>query len=86
MSDSPSIPATQPVSEYITDGAYLTAILLIWGVIAAFFTYGVSEIGGTGGLFETFGPQIGAIIALGGILNALLYVLYRAIDYWQQYA
>ncbi|MFT4946529.1 MAG: hypothetical protein ACI8TL_000765 [Natronomonas sp.] len=74
------------VSAYVADGARIGAILLVWSVIAAFFTYGVSEIGGTGSLFAVVGPQIGALVALTGVLNALLFVLYRSIDYWHQYA
>lgn len=80
-----SIPEPQSVTDYVADGARIGAILLIWGVIAAFFTYGVSEIGGTGSLFETLGPQIGGVIAVTGLFNVFLYVLYRAIDYWHQY-
>jgi hypothetical protein len=84
-SDMPAIPEPQSVADYVADGARIAAILFIWGVIAAFFTYGVSEIGGTGSLFETIGPQIGGVIALVGGFNVILYVLYRAIDYWHQY-
>jgi len=82
----PSIPDPHSISDYIADGAWIAAILLVWGVIAAFFTYGVSEIGGTGSLFETLGPRIGAILALTGLLNAVLFLLYRSIDYWHQQA
>ena len=85
MPTPPSIPSVHSVSEYIADGARIGAILLIWSVIAAFFTYGVSEIGGTGSLFETLGPQIGDLVALTGLLNAILFLLYRSIDYWHQY-
>jgi membrane associated rhomboid family serine protease len=85
MSTKPSIPDAQSVPEYVADGARIAAIVLVWGVIAAFFTHGVSEIGGPGSLFETFGPQVGAALALAGLLNAVLYVFYRSIDYWHQY-
>lgn len=85
MSTPPSIPSAHSLSEYIADGARIGAILLIWSVIAAFFTYGVSDIGGPGGLFETFGPQIGGLVALIGLFNAILYLLYRSIDYFHQY-
>ena len=81
----PSIPSTHAISEYIADGARIAAILLVWGVIAAFFTYGVSEIGGPGSLFKTLGPQIGALVALAGLLNAVLFLAYRSIDYWNRY-
>ncbi|WP_245851630.1 amidohydrolase family protein [Halorubrum persicum] len=85
VSQPPSIPSVHSVAAYVADGARIAAILLIWSVIAAFFTYGVSEIGGTGGLLETLGPQIGTLVALTGLLNAILFVLYRSIDYWHQY-
>lgn len=85
MSTLPSIPATHSISEYLEDGARIAAILFIWSVIAAFFTFGVSEIGGPGSLFETLGPQIGAILAITGLLNAILFILYRSIDYWHQH-
>jgi hypothetical protein len=81
----PSIPSTHSISEYIADGARIATILLVWSGIAAFFTYGVSEIGGPGSLFKTLGPQIGALLALAGLLNAILFLLYRSIDYWHQY-
>jgi hypothetical protein len=85
MSDEP-LPPAHSVSDYVADGARIAAILLVWGIIAAFFTYGVTEIGLPGGYFETLGPQIGALVALTGLLNALLYLLYRSIDYWHQQA
>jgi len=81
----PSIPETHSIADYIADGARIAAILLIWSVIAAFFTYAVSEIGGTGSLFEMLGPQIGALLAVTGVLNAAMFILYRSIDYWHQH-
>jgi hypothetical protein len=81
-----SIPDPQSVTDYVEDGARIAAILLIWGVIAAFFTYGISDIGGPGSLFETLGPQIGGVLGLAGIFNVFLYVFYRAIDYWHHHA
>lgn len=85
MPTPPSIPATHSIPDYIADGDRIAAILLIWSVIAAFFTYGVSEIGGTGSLFETLGPQIGALVAVTGVVNTILFVLYRSIDYWHRH-
>lgn len=85
MSEPPSISEAHPVSTYIEDGARIAGILLVWGVIAAFFTYGLSEIGGPGSLFKTLGPQIGSLLFLAGTFNAVLYVLYRVVDYWNQY-
>lgn len=85
MSVLPSIPTAHSVADYIEDGARIAAILLVWGTLGAFFTYGVSEVGGRGRLFETLGPQIGALLVLTGILNALLYLVYRGIDYQHQH-
>jgi len=48
------------------------------------FTYGIAEIGGPGSLFKTIGPQLGALFALTGLLNAILYLLYRTVDYWRR--
>ncbi|WP_204365926.1 hypothetical protein [Halorubrum saccharovorum] len=45
----------------------------------------MSEIGGPGSLFKTLGPQIGALVALAGLLNAVLFLAYRSIDYWNRY-
>lgn len=86
MVSLPDVPPQHPVSTYVEDGARIAAILLVWGAIAAFFAYGVGRIGGPGSLFATVGPRIGGLLALAGLLNALLYVLYRSIDYWHQHA
>jgi hypothetical protein len=83
MSAMPSIPEPESVTDYITDGARIAAILLTWGVIAAFFIYGVTEFGLP---FERVWPQLGGLFALTGFLNALLYILYRAVDYWHETA
>ncbi|SFS65800.1 hypothetical protein [Halostagnicola kamekurae] len=85
MSESPAISGKHPVWRYVVDGISIAAILLTWVVIGIAFEYGVSSIGGTGGLFETSGPQLGAVVALTGLLNALLFSLYRAISYWHNY-
>jgi len=83
VSSKPSIPDAQSVSTYIGDGARIAAILLVWSVIAAFFRYGVSEVGLP---FESLWLQLGSLFALTGVLNAILYLLYRAIDYWHETA
>lgn len=77
--DESSLPTPLPVPSYIEDGARIAAILLVWGALAAFFTHGVPEFGL---VFEALWFQLGQLFALTGVLNAVLYVLYRAIDYW----
>ena len=78
-----SIPEPQSVTDYVADGARIAAILLIWSVIAGFFVYGVTELGLP---FERVWPQLGGLFALTGFLNALLYILYRTVDYWHETA
>lgn len=82
MNETDTIPQPRPVTEYVEEGARIAAILLVWSIIAAVFTYGLSELGHTGGLFETYSPQVGAVLALAGLLNAILYVFLRVVDYW----
>ncbi len=86
MSKSPSTASIRSIAAYVEDGARIAAILLVWGVIAAFFAYGVSEIGGTGSLFEMLGPLLGVLFALTGFFNATLYCLYRTVEYWHRRA
>lgn len=83
MSAVPSIPDPLSVPDYVADGARIAAILLIWSVIAAFFTHGVTELGLP---FERVWPQLGGLFAVTGLLNALLYLLYRTVDYWHEVA
>ena len=82
MSESPVFSDKHPVWRSVVDGISIATILLTWVVIGIAFEYGVSSIGGTGGLFETSGPQLGAVVALTGLLNAFLFSLYQAISYW----
>lgn len=83
MSTHETPPEPLPLTAYIEDGARIAGILLVWGVLSLFATYMLSEIGGTGSLFETLGPWLGEILMQIGLLNAVVYVLYRGIDYWQ---
>ncbi len=79
MSPVPSIPPAQPVSSYLNDGVRIAAILLVWGVIASFFRFGVADLGLP---FESLWLGLGRLAAATGVLNAVLYISYRAIDYW----
>jgi hypothetical protein len=81
MADKPALPQARPVSSYIEDGARILAILVIWGALSAVFTYGVGDLGLP---FERIWFQLGQLFALTGVLNAVLYLLYRTIDYWHE--
>jgi hypothetical protein len=78
-----SVPEPQSVTDYIADGARIAAILLVWGTIGAFFTYGVTEVTRS---FERVFIQLGGVLVLVGVLNAILYILYRTVDYWHETA
>ncbi|OYR38250.1 MULTISPECIES: hypothetical protein [unclassified Halorubrum] len=78
-----AVPEPQSITDYVADGARIAAILLIWGVIAAFFSYGVTEFTSS---FERVFTQLGELLIVVGFLNALLYMLYRTVDYWHETA
>lgn len=77
----PSPRKPQSIPTYIEDGARIAAILLVWGVIAAFFVYGLTELTSS---FERVFTGLAGMFALAGVLNAILYVLYRTVDYWHE--
>ncbi|MDH5019433.1 hypothetical protein [Halobacterium rubrum] len=70
-------PSPENVETYVEDGARIAAILLVWGALAAFFRYGLTELGVFGRAFAGLGRVFGYV----GVLNAVLFVLYRALDY-----
>ena len=82
MSPRREPPTALPIPTYIEEGARIAAILLVWSIIGAFFTFVVSEVGGVGSLFGTVGPGLGGVFGVAGLLNAILYVCYRTVDYW----
>ena len=83
MDELPSISSPRSVPTYVRDGARIAAILLVWGVIGAFFQYGVGNSGpGGAGLLGGIGARLGILFTTVGLLNAVLYVVYRGIDYW----
>jgi len=71
------LPSPDSVATYVEDGARIAAILLVWGVVAAFFQHGLAEFGVFGRVFAL----LGRAFLYAGVLNAVLYVLYRALDY-----
>jgi hypothetical protein len=78
-----TVPEPQSVANYVADGVRIAAILLIWGVIAAFFRYGVTELTSS---FEQVFTQLGELLIIVGFLNSILYILYRTVDYWHETA
>jgi hypothetical protein len=79
----PEPPRAHDVSTYVEDGARIAGILGVWGVVAAFCAFGIGNVGGPGSLFHAIGPALGGLFGLVGVLNALLFVVYRGIDYWR---
>lgn len=83
VSSERSLPSALPVRTYVEEGARIAAILLVWGVIAGALAVLVGSIGRPGSTFGAVGPWLGSVLGFAGVLNAVLYVLYRTIDYWQ---
>lgn len=79
----PPIPESQSVVDYVADGARIATILLIWGLIAAFFSHGLTEFTSS---FERVLTQLGGLFAIVGVLNAILFIFYRTADYWHEIA
>ncbi|AOW80591.1 hypothetical protein HTSR_1415 [Halodesulfurarchaeum formicicum] len=83
MDELPAIRSPHSVPSYVGDGARIAAILLVWGAIAAFFAYGIGNVGLRGAsLVGRIGSHLGVLFATVGLLNAVLFVCYRTIDYW----
>lgn len=81
---SPSTtPDALPVRTYLEEGARIAAILLIWGVLAAFATFVIGNFGYGSSIIAIVGQWLGTVLGLVGVLNAVLYVVFRAIDYWR---
>lgn len=71
--DQPDVtapPSPETVTTYLEDGARIAAILLVWGVLTWFFRYGLTAF-----------PGLDVVFGFVGVLNAVLYVAYRTLDY-----
>lgn len=86
MATEQRMPEPRRITAYVEDGARIVAILLVWGIIAAFFTFGLGNVGGPGGIVPTAMSQAGGLFMLAGVLNAVLYLAYRTVDYWHHQA
>jgi len=83
VSPSTELPDALPVRTYLEEGARIAAILLVWGVLAAFATFVIGNFGYRSSIIAIVGQWLGTVLGLVGVLNALLYVVFRAIDYWR---
>lgn len=81
MATVPTLPTPNDIQTYLDDGARIAVILLIWGVLGTFVQFGLTELG----IFERTLWQLGDLLLLAGALNAILFVLYRVVDYHNQY-
>ncbi|WP_250137754.1 hypothetical protein [Halorientalis salina] len=77
-----ALPPAHDIRTYVEDGARIAGILGVWGIIAAFCAFGIGNVGRPGSLFHAIGPALGSLFAAVGVLNALLFLIYRGIDYW----
>lgn len=69
----------------IEGGIHIAGILLIWGIPAIAFNYGIS-FNGSSFAFRLVPsiPLLGILFAVTGVLNAILYISYKVIDYWHE--
>lgn len=79
----PDLPPAHGLATYVADGARIAGILVIWGVFALVGTAVFGNLGSTGGLLGRLAAGVGGLFLLAGLLNALLFVVYRGIDYWR---
>jgi CHASE2 domain-containing sensor protein len=77
VSTEPSIPDPRPVSDYLADGARILAILLVWGVIAAAAGWAADDVFRV----RELSSGLSGALAVTGLLNAVLFVCYRTVDY-----
>ncbi len=75
------VPNGMSITTYIEEGAPIAAILFVWGILAAVAALVVGNIGGPGSMFSVVGIWLSYILGLAGLLNGLLYVLWRSVDY-----
>lgn len=78
-----SVSDPQSVTAYVKDGANIAAILLTWGAFAAVFRYGIGDLSLP---FGRIWVQMANLFVVTGLLNAVLYLLYRTVDYWHDSA
>jgi hypothetical protein len=80
VTNNSAVPPARSVSTYVEEGARIAAILLVWGLISLLFAFGLTELGVFGRVFWV----LGGVFALTGLLNAVLYLCYRTVDYAQR--
>ena len=68
--------------DYLSEGLRIAAILLVWSLVGTLVSLGLGNFGYPGGLGAAAGAWIGTALVVAGVINALLYVVFRSIDYW----
>lgn len=77
-----STPVAVSARDVIEEGAALVAILLFWGLLAAFARYGLGNLGFArpGQLFFELGRNLAILFAATGMASVLLFVVARGIQ------
>lgn len=70
------------LADYLSEGLRIAAILLIWSLVGTVVSLALSNFGYPGGIGGAAGAWIGTALVVAGVINALLYVVFRSIDYW----
>jgi hypothetical protein len=81
MSTHDEVPEGLSITTYIEEGATIAAILFVWGILAAVAALGIGNLGGPGSMLGPIGIWLAYILGLVGLLNAVLYVIWRGVDY-----
>ena len=68
--------------DYLSEGLRIAAILLVWSLAGTLVSLALGSAGAPGGLLPSAGAWIGTALVVAGVLNAVLYVVFRGIDYW----
>ena len=68
--------------DYLAEGLRIAAILLVWSLAGTLVGLALGNVGYSGGATAAAGAWIGTALVVAGVLNAVLYVVFRGIDYW----
>ncbi|MFB6310397.1 MAG: hypothetical protein ABEH64_04350 [Salinirussus sp.] len=68
--------------DYLREGLRIAAIMLVWSLAGTVVTLAIGSFGRPGALGPAAGAWLGTALVAAGFLNAVLYVVFRSIDYW----